>query len=490
MPTRREKERKQIRYTDAKKVAEQQGSGFTPTAFTVPEGMSLFRFKQAKTYNLDVIPYRVGKGNPRADEGMVHFERTYYVHQKIGPNNDSIPCLTKNWKKKCPICQYRAKLGMDPKAKKDVLKALEPKVRQLWIIRDRDELEKGLQLFDAAYYKSWGELVKAKTKAGDEKYRYHHFFHLDDGMMLRVTAEEDSYEGRKFFKPTNIEMRDRKPLKASLLDKAPCLDDLLVEKSYKELKELFLQISDEDEEDDDEVEDGSELEDDEDSDEVEDGSEIEDPDEEEDEKPTKSKKGPTKSKKAEEDDEEEDDESESDDDDEEDPKPAKKSGKGSKKTSKKDEEDEEDSDSDDDDDTDEDSDDEDEEESEDDEEGDDSGPTFAKGDRVKGVYKSKGFKGKVTIVQKRKGKEDLITVETDGGNKRVMDADELTLLSKAKKKETDDDEGEDEEETPSKSSKTSSKKASKTTKKTSKKKEEEDDDDDIPFDDEGEEDDD
>lgn len=493
MPTRNERARKEMRYSDAKAVAEQQSSGFTPTAFSVPEGMSLFRFKQVKTYNLDVLPYVVGKGNPRADEGILHFERTYYVHSRIGPNNDSYACLAKNFNKKCPICQYKAKLGMDPKTKKEILKALEPKVRQLWLVRDRDDLEKGVQLFEAAFFKSWGELIKSKIKAGDEDSPYQNFFHLDDGMYLKVTVEEDSYDGRKFFKPTNIEMRPRqKPLKVSILDKCPCLDELLIEKSFKELKEIFLQISseDEEEEDDDDVEDGSELDEEDDDDSDVDGDEDGD---DEDEKPTKSKKTNKKKKEEDDDEEEEDDDDEDgDEDDDEDPKPARKAGKSSKKSSKKDDEDVLDDEGDDSD-GDDGSDDDDSEE-DDDGDGDDEGGDevkFGKGDRVSGVYKSKKFKGKVIRIEKRKGKDDLVTVKTDGDNTRVMDAGELTLLKAASKKVEEDDEGEDEEEKkPSKTSKTSSKKSSSKGGKP-KKKDEDDEDDDIPFDDEdGEEDDD
>jgi hypothetical protein len=481
MPTQREKEKRQIRYTDAKKVAEAQGEGFSPTAYTVPDGMSMFRFRQARTYNIDIIPYIVGKGNPRADEGMVHFERTYFVHQKVGPNNDSFPCLAKNFGKKCPICQYRAKLGMDPKTKKDVLKALEPKTRQLWIVRDRDDLEKGLQLMDAAYYKSWGELVKSKIKAGDEDAAYHNFFHLDGGMYLKVTVEEDSWDGKKFFKATNIEMRPRqKPLKSTLLDKAPCLDELLIEKSFKELKELFLQISDDDEDEDD-VEDGSELED---EDEDNDDSEVDSDNSDEDEDEEKPSKKPKQGKKKDPDEDEEED-SDSEDDDEEAPKPSRKDGKAGKKGSKKDEVESDD----DEDDLDDSDDGEDSEDDEDSEEGDEDSETvtFGKGDEVTGVYKAKKFSGKVERVEKRKGKPDLIILMTKGGNKRVMGADELALTKKAKKKAEADDEGEDEEEeTPSKKPKTSSKPASKTGKTGKKpaKKEEDDEEDDIPFGDE------
>lgn len=449
MTTKSKKANRARRYSDAKEIADDMSGGFTPTSFKVPDELKQFKFKEEKTYVLDIIPYTVGEGNPRADEGMVHFERSFYVHKNIGPDNNSYTCPYKNSGKKCPICQFKTKLAMDPKTKKEVIKALDPKLRQLYLVIDHDNREDGLQVFETAFWKSFGELLRNKVKAGDDDSPYQNFFHLEDGFYLKVTTEQDSFNGKTYYKPSNIEMRKRKtPLDDSLLEEAPCLDELVLELPYDELKDIFTQAPDED---DDEVEDDSELED--------------NDDEGEDDRPAKSSKGGSK-------------------------KSPKKSGSRSKTS---DAEEEEDSDDSDDDEVEDPSDTEDEEaEDSDDSDVEEDGPEIGKGDRVKGTYKDKTFKGVVTRVKVRKGQPDLISVETDGGNQRVIDADELTLLSKAKAEADDEGEDDEEDDTPKSSKKTKTSKGSQKSggsSKTSSKKsaKDTDDDDDLPFEDDSDE---
>lgn len=443
MVTRREKEKRKRRYSDAKTVMNEHDEGFSPTSFKLPEGVELFKFKEEKVYKIDVIPYTVGEGNPRVDEGYDHYERTYWVHRGIGPNQESYACLAKTFGKKCPVCEHRQRLQKDPESDAQLIKDLKPKERQLWLVYDYDEPDKGVQVMESAFYKSFGELLYAKVKASDDEDGFESFFHLEDGMTLKVSVEEDTFNGRAFFKPTNIEMRPRKkPLPSSITDDVPCLDELPIELSYKELKEKLMAEPPEDDEDEDEVEDGSELEE----------------EEEEDEEPKKSPKSSTKS--------------------------SKKSGSPSKTSAAKkkkdiEEEEEEEELEDEEEESEEIEDEDDESEDVEDEEEEDEEIDFEKGQRVKGTYKKKPFKGSV-----KKVLNGLVHVKTDDDELRVCKPAELTKLVKAKKveEEEDEDEGEDEDESPKRSSKTSkslSKKASK--------KVEEEEDEDIPFDDEEEE---
>jgi hypothetical protein len=391
MATKSEKARRKRRYSNAKETMTAAEEGYRPTAFKVPEGVSIFRFSEEKVYRIDIIPFPAGKGNPRADEGCDHFERTFYVHRNLGPNQDSHCCLAKNFSKSCPVCEHRQRISNDPDGDQELADKLKPQWRHLWLVYDYDEQDKGVQLMDTAHYKSFGELLSNKVRAGDEDDNFENFHHLEDGMTLKVACEEDSFNGRTFFRPTNIEMKPRKaPLDASLTDDVPCLDDLLIELSYKKLKELLLAEPAEDEEEDEDKD-----------------SETSEDEDEEEEKPTK--------------------------------KPGKKTGKKPSKPADEDEQDESE-----DEDDEEETGDDDESEEEDEEE---EGPKFKKGDNVKGEYRDKKFSGKVIAI-----KNGLVHVDTIKGNLRVMSPDELELVSRPKE---EDEEGEEEKPKPKKPGKTS-----------------------------------
>jgi hypothetical protein len=459
----REKRReRKIEYTSSKQRVKDQQTGFTPTAFKLPKGMELFKVEKAGNKRINIIPYIVGKGNPYAEEGKVHYERTYFVHRGVGPNNESLACLNKNFGKKCPICDHRARLANSPDSDEDLIKTLKPKERQLFIVQDIDDLEKGLQIMETSHYKGFGELLHNKIDADDED-EYINFFHLEDGLTLKVTYIEDSYQGRKFLAPSNIEMKVRKKqLDPDILDEAPCLDDLIIKMDYDEMKKKFLEVGDDDDEKDKEKERRKKKsrKDDEDDD--------EDADDDDDDKDDDAGSG--------DDDDTDDDETDSDDDDDADDNDKKKSSKKSKKASDDDEDDEDDEDDD----------------------GDEEAPSVKVGDTVTFEYKDKKRKG---VVEKVNTKNSLAHVRSEGrSDPYIVALDELKVVGAKKAKEEDEDE--DEDDTPkSKSQKTSkdgTKKPSKSSdddddddedeeeekpKKSKSKKKKDDDDDDVDWDD-------
>ncbi len=297
--------REERNYTSGKDRVEKRGSGFENTSLNIPEGVKFFSMKKAGTYRLDVIPYVVGEGNPYADPGHVHFERTYFIHRSVGANSDSYVCLQKTFKKPCPICEYVAKSRRDPKSDPDVIKEMEPKERQLWRVIDLAEPDEGIKLWDVSFH-LFGKMLDAKIRHSDEDDHYDEFFRLDRGMTLKIGAEEESFQGNSFCKVTDIEFKQRKtPLEDSLIDEAPNLDQVPKEVPYKELKKIFLQIEDTKPKDEDEE-----------------GAEDEAEEEEEKPKP-KPKVDPKKPKpkpkpvEPEEDEDDDDGDSETDDDDDE-----------------------------------------------------------------------------------------------------------------------------------------------------------------------------
>ncbi len=241
MASRREEKKQEIRYSNAKEVADKQASGFELSSITLPKGIDLFAFKREGLYKLNVIPFKVKPGNPMCDEGLLHYERTYWAHAKIGPNNKSYCCLAKTFGKKCPVCEDLIKREKSGESKED-LDVNKAKKRQLFQLEDLQDKEKGFQVYEGPYYNGLGELIDAKIDMTEDDDAYRRFHHLEGGLTLFVTAKQDTFRGRTFFKPVNIEMKPRKDLSEDVLALSICLDDLPKELSYNELKKFYDQV--------------------------------------------------------------------------------------------------------------------------------------------------------------------------------------------------------------------------------------------------------
>ena len=144
----KDRERRSVRDNVRNRADKKSGDGWVSTSLVLPEGTHFFSVKKAGVRRIDILPYEVKQdGNPFAAKGSLHYERTYWAHRGIGPNNDSYICSAKTFNKKCPICEYRAKLQKDPDAEEQMVKDLAPKERQLFNVIDTAERDKGIQLW-------------------------------------------------------------------------------------------------------------------------------------------------------------------------------------------------------------------------------------------------------------------------------------------------------------------------------------------------------
>lgn len=244
MATKRKKRKK----VSARDVANRAGS-FESTNISIPDGVEMFKVDKAGSYRLDIIPYEAGEGNPEAEPGDLHFERTFFIHRDIGANQDAYICPAKTSGEPCPICEYRNKLDKDPDSDPDAIKALLPKKRQLWNVFDHDEPDKGVQLWEVSYH-LFGKDLYDRIKHSDEEDGYEFFADPDDGMTIKAAFEKKSLGGNTFYDVVSIDFKPRKrPLDDDLLDAAICLDDLPIIREYDDLKAIFLQQDDSDEDD-------------------------------------------------------------------------------------------------------------------------------------------------------------------------------------------------------------------------------------------------
>jgi hypothetical protein len=216
------------------------------TAFRIPKDTTLFYIKVKGKKKLDFIPYVVGKGNPMADEGSLWFERTFWIHSNIGINEKSYVCPARSAGRRCPICEERARQARNPDAAKELIKALEPKQRQLFQVIDLSEPDKGVQLWEISYH-LFGKSLKERINNADEDRGWDRFADLTEGMTVEVVFVDKAIPGYSaFFDCSSIDFLPRaKPYNDGMLDRVACLDDLLIIRDYEELKKIFLQETEE-----------------------------------------------------------------------------------------------------------------------------------------------------------------------------------------------------------------------------------------------------
>lgn len=410
MGMRERRKKREARVVSAKRQAtEHKRGGKIP--LRVPSTLPQLQVgKEARTLVLDFVCWKAGKGNPHCPKGEAAFERTYFCHAKIGPAGDTVICNAKTFNKACPVCEYRNKLQQDPtpdEAKKKLISSLWPKERQVFLVVNREDKKKGVQLWEYSF-KLFGEQLNNKinnARSRSEKKIREEFADPKVGSTLILTGLQKSGGGYTFVEFSDIEFKPRKkPLDSKVARGNPCVDDMIVPEDYKKLKELFFQnVKAEDDEDEEDERDEDEELDEEDEDGDDEDSNDDDDDEGDDD-----------------DEDDEDDDGEDSDDDEE-----------------GDDEDEDDDEGDSD------------EDDEDDSDVDEDDPPCEKGNLVKCKYKKKTYVGKVVAVNKAdsivrvkvEDREHPLNLEYDQVLKVLKKGGKMKVAKKGKKgkKRRDDD---------------------------------------------------
>jgi hypothetical protein len=222
-----------------RKRAKERGSG--NRNIKIPEGVEFYKVKKGSS-RLDIIPYAVTKKNlGYAEPGELWYERTFYMHYKVGGGNASCVCPT-TFDKKCPICEYAAELGkQNSPEEQEIKKSLRPKMRQIFNVVDKQEPEKGVQIMETAFFNFGKELEKELNETETENPEYGEFASLENGYTLKIRWDEESQAGsRSYIKAGRIDFIERKkPYKESVLDSAVDLDNALMVLSYEEIEQLF-----------------------------------------------------------------------------------------------------------------------------------------------------------------------------------------------------------------------------------------------------------
>ena len=235
----------------ARRRAEQHGAGYTTTCLRIPDGIGFYDFKEGQ-HEFDILPYVVKRGkneggNPFAEKGELFYERTYFAWRRLGPAEKMYVALGETFNKPDPVADWKRaevrKSNLTADEQK-YLKDLKPQERQIFLVYDRKNTEKGIQLLDVSHF-AFGALLDSRVQNSLEEDGWDLFYLPDeDGMTLRVTVEEQAGAGFTFNKATAIDFKKRKePLPPAIAKHGIDLDDMPIEMPYEKLKAIFLNLT-------------------------------------------------------------------------------------------------------------------------------------------------------------------------------------------------------------------------------------------------------
>lgn len=245
MTTRKDRDKKAAKRVSMAEWAKKQGQSGEGSCIRPPDGVGFTSTNKLSlgVVKLDFLPYKVGKNNPNADEGMEHFEREYQNHWVPTPNgNRSFACRKACFGKRCAVCDWLVKNGgsADP----ELVQGLRPKRRHLWLVNAKpgDVKNPDIKILETNHQNrgtGFAELMADAVATLDEGTEP---FALENGYtaVLRV-VEQTMGQGRgKYNGVTRIDLKPHSyDYPADLLDELPCLDDCIVDPGYDEVMALL-----------------------------------------------------------------------------------------------------------------------------------------------------------------------------------------------------------------------------------------------------------
>jgi hypothetical protein len=189
-------------------------------------------------HSLDIIPFLAGKNHPQEKPGTATYLVDLWVHQRVGPNEDSYVCPARNYSERCPICEYANTLRSQG-ASDEEIRAISPKRRVVYNVVCYDtakEEQKGVQIWEASHFlteKNFLAISRSPRGGG-----FIPFADPDDGKTVSFTREGSGINTKYL----GFQFSDRDyVISDETLDEARVLDDLIHVPSYEELKEVFFQ---------------------------------------------------------------------------------------------------------------------------------------------------------------------------------------------------------------------------------------------------------
>lgn len=217
----------------------------------LPRGVNIYNEKPGSRAQLDVVPYAVTDDkhpdrNPdtgAAMPGELWYKRPFKLHRNIGVNNESAVCPT-SVTRPCPVCNHRSTLRKDPSSDQDMIKALRPSDRNLYVVvpREDKEYEEKPHIWDISQF-CFQDALNDEIEENDD---HAVFPSPEEGLTLKIRFSEEVFAKNKFAKTSRIDFEPRRqPISEEILKAVPNLDEVLIVLSYKELENKFLEIDQE-----------------------------------------------------------------------------------------------------------------------------------------------------------------------------------------------------------------------------------------------------
>lgn len=210
----------------------------------LPEGIDFFKAYYDKINKIIILPYIAGDKDPKVPEGEEAYCVEYYVHRSIGVNNDNYLCMKRMYGESCPICEEIEDLSGDYEKNKENIGKLRPSKRILYNILDyKSDNTEQIKLFDASF--AFFEKEMLEEVVDPETNEIITFPDASaEGYYVNFRATEESFGQVKYPKYKSFRFEKRGfAIKKEILDKVFVLDSLFNIPKYEDVKNAFLGVS-------------------------------------------------------------------------------------------------------------------------------------------------------------------------------------------------------------------------------------------------------
>ena len=236
------------------------GARGTQALDTRSVNLKFYKFGEVKKYyDVNILPFRVGRNNPAVVAGELHegdwdYSVDYFVHKNVGPDKGTYICPKKTYGKACPMCEEAQRLSDEQGT--DAARGMWASKRSLLCVQPLDERGRGddvPMLLDCAYNNFTHDLTDASTACmrGDGVVDFANPGAAGREVSFQI-GEESMGGGRKYKIAKNFAFNKRREeIPDSVLDAVPCLDSLLVVSTKEDIeKAMFGGPSDDNRDDD------------------------------------------------------------------------------------------------------------------------------------------------------------------------------------------------------------------------------------------------
>lgn len=229
--------RDKMRQGLSKRVEESSSRASGPNRSFFKSGLNVNFWKVGEGQHLiDIVPYLAGPNDPNVPQGEPTYGLELYVHPSVGPGERTFICLQTTYDRPCPICEHKKQLieSGAPEEEWSPLKAKRRMVYNVLVYDTPQELQKGIQIWEVAWWFSERHFIKlAEVPMRDGTIKKISFADPWEGKSIAFEragtgANNTQYLGHKFV--------DRaEPLPENILEKAHCLDELIHIPTYEEV---------------------------------------------------------------------------------------------------------------------------------------------------------------------------------------------------------------------------------------------------------------